>query len=631
MAQEKIAKNNELAQIMKLVEDGQNFLLSGGAGSGKTYTLVEVLKSLLSKYPSSKIACMTYTNSAVKEIQERIDHSNLIVSTYHDFLWDCIKHFQKELKAALIELINDEHFPFFTTSENQVIDETYYNELEHGIQYKEYVRIRDGIISHDEVLVLASKVFERNHKICRIIKDKFPFILIDEYQDTQPVVIEILLEHLKKACNQCVIGFFGDSMQAIYDNGVGDLDDYVGEEVGLVYEVQKTQNRRSPGKVIRLANLVRTDGLSQTPSLDPTAPNIDQDGRLKDGDIKFIYSSSNDLVKVREYLKWDFENSKETKELNLTHNLIATKAGFETLMAIYDKDRIISYSNKVKKYIKNNEIQIEDLMTFGDVLAMNTIDVPKTKVTQSFLKEFPELMEYAKTQKWSLFSKIYLNKDQLIDDKKQSSDEESKKGSNRDNLIKHLFKIEHCIHLYQTEQYNEFLRKTEFSIKTPEDKSRLREIIESFSDTSDQTIGDVIGLADKEGLVRIDDSLEKFILEEEYVYSRVVRVNYQEFKDLYRYLQGYTPFTTKHKTKGNEFNNVLIILDNGGWNSYNFEYLFLNRGNPSVLHRTSKIFYTSCTRAKENLAVFYLNPTGDVIGSAKSWFGEENIINLDEL
>jgi DNA helicase-2/ATP-dependent DNA helicase PcrA len=61
----------------------------------------------------------------------------------------------------------------------------------------------------------------------------------------------------------------------------------------------------------------------------------------------------------------------------------------------------------------------------------------------------------------------------------------------------------------------------------------------------------------------------------------------------------------------------------------NFEYLFLNNGRQSVLERTQKIFYVCCTRAKENLAVFYHNPNTQVVAKAREWFGEQNVINLE--
>ena len=82
--------DQEVVQILNHIADGHHFLLSGGAGSGKTYTLVQVIKEVLNKY-HSRIACMTYTNAAANEIEQRVNHRDLNVSTIHDFLWDNIK------------------------------------------------------------------------------------------------------------------------------------------------------------------------------------------------------------------------------------------------------------------------------------------------------------------------------------------------------------------------------------------------------------------------------------------------------------------------------------------------------------------------------------------------------------
>lgn len=125
----------------------------------------------------------------------------------------------------------------------------------------------------------------------------------------------------------------------------------------------------------------------------------------------------------------------------------------------------------------------------------------------------------------------------------------------------------------------------------------------------------------------MDDSIETFIKENEYLYARVSEVNYEEFINLYTYLEGYSPFSTQHKIKGEEFKNVLVILDNGKWNDYNFEYLF-NPSHPkcnkSVLIRTQKLFYVCCTRAMENLVVYCKEPTDAMIETAEKWFGKNN-------
>ncbi|WP_339695913.1 ATP-dependent helicase [uncultured Marixanthomonas sp.] len=622
---------DEFKQIINHIGNGNNFLLSGGAGSGKTYTLVQVIKKCIEDFPTSKVACMTYTNAAVKEIEERVNHKNLNVTTIHDFLWDNIKHFQKELKQSLIVLANDDLITRINISSVSPVPDDFFNGLEKGIQYKEYLRLQEGIISHDELLILANHLFQTYPKLNDILKDRFKFIFVDEYQDTSKLVIEIFLEHFKLSNKKNIIGFFGDAMQCIYDNTVGNLDEYKGEEDDKVREVKKQQNRRNPKLVIDLANRLRTDGLVQTESDDNNAPNMNNDGTLKVGDVQFLYSDDNNIEVVKEHLGWDFNDSKNTKELNLTHNLIADKAGIRNLMNIYNSDGIIQYKNRVRKYIKDNGVD-EDFsaMTFGKVSDF-LVGVSPTNRMQQFIDDNPELYDVARNQNWEVFSKIYVDKDQLLDDKKQSEDDENKKGSKRDALIRHLFKIENNIFLYSNNRYNEFLRATDyrFNIRKIEDKKVLKTNIESLINVGEKTIEEVINEANENGVCLIDDKLERFIADKEYLFNRVKNVKYKEFQKLYIYLEGFTPFSTQHKTKGAEFDNVLVILDNGGWNNYNFKNLFLVEGSESVLERTQKLFYVCCTRSKEKLAIYFNSPNEAVLAKAIEWFGVENVIDLN--
>lgn len=63
MAQKGLKLEPEVVDILKHITEGKNFLLSGGAGSGKTYSLVQVIGELLRIDPCSFIACITYTNA----------------------------------------------------------------------------------------------------------------------------------------------------------------------------------------------------------------------------------------------------------------------------------------------------------------------------------------------------------------------------------------------------------------------------------------------------------------------------------------------------------------------------------------------------------------------------------------
>lgn len=630
----------ELQQIMEHIRNSANFLLSGGAGSGKTYTLVQVIKQVIEENPTSKIACMTYTNAAVKEIEERVNHKNLNVSTIHDFLWDAIKHFQKELKLSLIDLANDEDINRIKIDDINPVPADFFNGLENGIQYKEYLKIKEGIISHDELLILANHMFNNHPKLCDILKDKCNFIFVDEYPDTQKGVIEILLLHLKQSQKKNIVGFFGDAMQSIYDDGIGNIDIYKGEEEGKVKEVKKEQNRRNPRLVIELANKLRTDGLIQKPSNDKNAPNMTEYSKVKEGNIKFIYSANSDLQKVKKYLAWDFGDSKETKELNLTHNLIAGKAGFRILMDIYDKDPILGLKKDILKKMKSNkksnkpEIEIIEDESFDSVVDKFQLKNKQKELKKDVLLKTPDnvaLYEQMKNLPFSFVRKLYINKDQLIDDKKQDEEDENKKGSKRDDLIKHLFKIQTNISLYKNRQFSEFLKVTDFNVDSIQKKRKLKKNIESLINVGDKTIEEVIKDADEKGICKSDDRLSRFQKEKEYVYNRVKSVKFEEFQKLYDYLEGRTPFSTQHKIKGTEFNNVLVVLDNANWTKYDFENLFLGSGTASVLERSQKIFYVCCTRTKENLAVYFNKPCERVINKAKKWFGESNVIDLDKV
>jgi len=640
MAETELTLELEVQEIFKCIESKQNFLLSGGAGSGKTYSLVQVIKKIIEDNPTVKIACMTYTNAAVKEIEDRVNNKNLFVSTIHDFLWDNIKHFQKELKSALVSLANDEEITRIKIVEPNPIPDDYFDHLKDGIQYREYLKLTEGIISHDELLIVANFLFEKYPRLSDIVKDRYKFIFIDEYQDTNKKVIEIFLTHFTKSDKHNIIGFFGDAMQSIYDDGVGNLDEY--KDTNKIKEIKKEQNRRNPKSIIDLANRLRTDGLIQMPSSDSSAPNMVK-GQIKEGEIKFIFSSDEDIDKIKRHLTnsygWDFSDSSETKELNLTHNLIADKAGFRNLMDIYDSDPIIGLKNDILQKIKTikskgePEIEINEDDTFDTVVDKFQLRNRQRLLKKDILLQDATISLLYASLKDKLFSevkKIYLTKDSLIDDKKQNKDDESKKGSQRDNLIKHLFKIQNNITLYQNKQYNEFLRATDYKDKIIyiKDKETLKNNIEELIDVGNKTIDEIIIEADEKGICIIDDKLVNFKEKNEYVYNRVKHIKFAEFQKLYTYLEGKTPFSTQHKTKGTEFNNIFLILDNGGWNLYNFRNLFLKEGNENVLSRTQKIFYVCCTHAKEKLAVFYYNPDAEVISKAKEWFGEENVIPL---
>lgn len=638
--------DKEVEKIIEHIENGENFLLSGGAGSGKTYSLVQVIREVITRHPSSKIACMTYTNASVHEIDRRVDHPNLNVSTIHDFLWDNIKNFQRELKASLIEMLNTEDSGISLNGYEGEVPSNFFDkdrEPNFAIQYKEYLKLQDGIISHDEVLKLSEKMFFKYPKIVSFVKSRYPFVFIDEYQDTNPLIVKILLEYFPKVTKKCIVGFFGDSMQAIYDDGVGNIDSYLITDEnpnGCVYEVQKKQNRRCPQSVIALANSLRLDSLHQEPSDDLKAPNMTGEGHVKEGSISFYYSDEDNTDVLKEKLTnefgWDFSDTENTKELRLTHNLIANEAGFETLMRIHDSDKIIEYGKRIRDYAKMrgvlDDIKPQILDESIKILSSRFPDDKKkwspTKLQQDFINTNSALYAEALTMPFESIA-CYIDKDQLLDDKSEE-DASNGTGSKLSPLNQHLHKIEHCIQLYLNEDYNEFMRSTSIKqIVRARQKKELREGIDRIvSSYNDMTISEVIDLTDRLRICVIDDKVKSYIENNPYLWKRIKEVSYQEARNVYDYRMGNKPFSTQHKTKGLEYDNVLVILKSN-WTKYNFDSLFYDaHKNASIVERTKKLFYVCCTRAKENLVVYYPLASVPVVEGAKILFGKGNVHEL---
>ena len=102
-------------RLFNNIDECKSTIMNSGAGSGKTYALIECLKYTLVKYGrvleknNQHIICITYTNVAAKEIAERLGNSKIVlVSTIHERLWDVIKPYKKELADIHISKINNE-------------------------------------------------------------------------------------------------------------------------------------------------------------------------------------------------------------------------------------------------------------------------------------------------------------------------------------------------------------------------------------------------------------------------------------------------------------------------------------------------------------------------------------------
>ncbi|NOQ75375.1 MAG: AAA family ATPase [Crocinitomix sp.] len=668
---------SEVDQIIKAMQDGNHFLLSGGAGSGKTHTLIELIQTINNTEPKAKIACITYTNVAADEIGERANSYSMQASTIHDFLWDSIKGFQTNLRDAIIELYED------VTEDDLLVDKE--------IQYRDFQSLKKGFVSHDDVLILAKYLFEYHPLLSRILSDKFDYIFVDEYQDTTDDVISILFGNLNRKTFKLRIGLFGDSMQSIYD-GIGsiDADDLISKDWQRdIVEIKKVLNRRSPQNIIDLANDLRSDDLEQMAKENSDAPNNKLDGSIKIGDIKFLYSNSRnyeikEIIKSKFCSNWDFENfdkkDKPYSKILLTRNrLIAEHAGFESLFNIYEKDKMIGQSGSLKKrikdYLKTVTIDIDtEVCTFLELinhlisqiyksldlkksLALINDEIPNYETTQKAInkvnKDYPDLKKVLPTaamiefitnnedlfdlvlnSSYSDVSKTFVNKDKLIGKKKSKNANSNKRNDERDHLIKFLYKIQAIIEQYDKGDISGLIKSVDFRIEIGSDKLVLKKKMDELVAISALKIEDVLKYIGSANLFNIDERTTEYMASNSYLLKRIGHVSFSELINLYEFTEGLSTYSTQHGVKGDEFDNVMVVISEEKISQLSVCYKFLfenEKKEEKYYQRTKNLFYVSCTRAKENLVVFFEGECSKkTIDQAIEWFGESNVIDLDK-
>ena len=116
-----------------------------------------------------------------------------------------------------------------------------------------------------------------------------------------------------------------------------------------------------------------------------------------------------------------------------------------------------------------------------------------------------------------------------------------------------------------------------------------------------------------------------------YLWKRIKKISFKEYRNSILYLKEFSPISTQHSIKGNEFDNVLVVLESN-WNKYDFKTLFgKGSGNENVIKRTRKLFYVCMTRAKKNLVIYMPTEDLEIVNSAKEYFGEENVLSIDSI
>jgi len=317
-----MAESEALAQIADALANKESFVLEAGAGSGKTRTLIDTVQLVLAQERESmvktgrQVVCITYTNVAKDEITHRLNADPLaLVGTIHEFLWQVVSPFQRELRLEILAI---------NATAKKPVDKLDALLSAQSVTYGQFGRHFDrGELSHEDVLAVSGELFTKYPKIARIAANRFPFIFVDEYQDTSESVIALLLDHFVQSDQKPVVGFFGDTMQQIYDSKISDVAGTHGLRL-----VTKLENYRCSVAVIDVLNRLRTD-IQQVPA-----------GQNLPGLVHLLTANagSTDVYEAAmAHLAPSGWTRANTKTLMLTHKGIAREVGFTSLIDAYRK------------------------------------------------------------------------------------------------------------------------------------------------------------------------------------------------------------------------------------------------------------------------------------------------------
>lgn len=231
-------------------------LILAGAGSGKTRVLTHRIAYLIEEHQvlPYHILALTFTNKAANEMRERVNNiieygaGSIWVSTFHSTCVRILRRFidhlgydnaftiydsddQKSLMKDICKQLNIDTKKYkertFLNAISSAKDELKtpeqyadevakeYNKKIFGRVYKEYQKRlkQNNALDFDDLIMLTVQLFQQNAEILNHYQERFPFILVDEYQDTNTAQFTLLSLLASRYQNLCVVG---DDDQSIY-------------------------------------------------------------------------------------------------------------------------------------------------------------------------------------------------------------------------------------------------------------------------------------------------------------------------------------------------------------------------------------------------------------------------------
>lgn len=588
----------------------KSFFLFAGAGSGKTYSLVLLLKKIHNSIgkdlllQGKNVAVITFTNAATDEIINRLDYSPIFhISTIHSFVWEVIKYYQSDIKRLYCSYIEEDLKALekkIKETKNKTT-KTYLSSVEKLEYQKERLAKAQTIekfvynpngsnpeynaLKHAEVIRISARMIIESRMLQRIIAQRYPILLIDESQDTKKELVDVFFEIQRNFADIFTLGLLGDQKQRIYADGKENIEDSIPTEWE---KPVKRMNYRCAKRIIQLANDIGKDidiNAEQRPREDANDGFVRlfiiqlRDGLNKDEIEQNVMRIMSEQTRDEKWAAIDAD----VKVLTLEHMMAARRLGFSSFFApLY----------KVSKY----------QMTFlqGTVSEI-----------EFFTKEILPIAESIK-EDGRIALEILKKHSPLLS------------GQDTKN------------------PYELYLKCREEAIKVANlvnENETIRVVVDEIVKSQLLIVPDVVKQAYMLNPSDIEDTVEEDIR----AWVEVMDLPINMVRSYDDYVNHRSQFDTHQGVKGLEFDRVMVIIDDSEIRGFLFSYDKLfgvkdlsdadlrnkENGKETSIERTQRLFYVTCTRAKNSLAVvMYTNNSEGVKTETikKGWFEESEII-----
>lgn len=601
----------------------RSFTMVAGAGSGKTTSLVKALATIVSTHGESlrnfrqKVACITYTEIAAQEIWADVGNNPLVhVSTIHSFLWTITRTFQRDLREWVQRRIEERIADLRAEAAGygpRVIQRTRdtnqrrIERLEASREPASKVDIFNygtggnyakGILGHDDIIRVATDFLNERPLFRTLLAQQFPFVFVDESQDTQASVIDALKAVDRQLGQKFCLGFFGDPMQRIFVTGGGDID---AEDEWL--EIEKPENFRCPTSVLAVANAIRNGG-DDLVQVGGRAEEINGLRTPVVGTARIFVlpadARRDELVrKVREFVavqnqdeKWRDGAPTSVKMLVIVHRMAALRLGFGDLYSAMNDKAPDKFSDG---FLEGSAWPLRPFISFILPLLV-AVEAKREFDTMALLRKHSPLLKRDGLREMRLAEGLAQLRTATT--RLTAMMAAGSAATVKDVLI-----------LVQQQQL--------FGIEP----RLLSYLEEAGEDGGDGVVGAV---AQDDGAGDDEDDTE--LAKEIAAMQAFLACPARQFVSYQTYTQQASPFATQQGVKGAEYDRVMVILDDeeGTHRQFSYDKYFavkdpskedlkkMAAGEETSIDRTRRLFYVCCTRALSDLVVIYFSSEPDL-------------------